>query len=1111
MGVSPYSTGGGGTVLEHRYAAVLLSALLTRGPLEELGDPLVEAHEIRLQARDSSRVDDIVIIGRRARGSDEFAACIGVRRDPAVVPSDDATVKLIANYLRDVADHWGEFESGHRRLVLAVTNRSVHASQLSDLADLAKGLDAADFRSQAAKSGPTNTDIRSRLRSFDAVVAKASKISRLDVNALPADELTWRLLRNLSVQCLRLEGTDKRDRSHAVELLRPHAFEDSVESAEAAFSKIEHLVGGWASTAARVTEPMLRRALSARLKQRFSVLQAQVKPHQVEADAVARGPLAHLGLEQDFKEAQALESSDPASAAGRYGRLAGELSAWPASALSMRRRQAANLHKAGDHDAGTTVDVTVMASALQAGEPWLVNSLLSRLSQEKVEASDHLIRAANALGDLAAFEHHHEVSLDDVTATIEALSPQSPHALFAAAWFAEHAIAMDRPDLLTTRSSLLDALAEGATASETALQARLRACLADTDHSGTRWTQLKQVPYAPDVKALLRARYARFLAETGNGEEALEQYGEAIERAVRLGLHADAAAWLEAQSLVRLRYSPQIDGDDPYPKTSVLRSVSQRSSIPAPYHVRERALGRLANHAHRAECREAIVQYRRHAVASASWNAEREALELFGRLYLDDHLAHDAAAAVITAGRNELLDELAERLPEKPADLPPPPRWRNLPRWKRKSMFLGARSMVDLLPDWQARSWSDLAMEEIIGLETVPPAHPYTHEAALGFLQAAAPAFSADQAHRFVDITEHWQRNITVDPRIGRPYAGVMVTIARQHTGILRIEAVDRICQALLSDYTMSGVVLEHPDVLRLQPSVVADRCSAPAGPGVLKAAMALVFAGSPADQYRPFAQALLDGHLAKPGSSKPPGEASLERTAWLAAHLLEAAQCEELAETLIKFVRDHDQSSQKRQGALRALAHVASYLTDRQHIHCFETAMDATRGSLDGGAGFGRPANHPLDRFRRNRGPDTLRYAGIRAAVKLARTPAHAAQIVTEALPLLAHSEEDANRVIATHLAILPSKDLGSLIPSLVGHSSPWVRALAAHLWCHSDVTPDQRIGHLLASDPSHHVRSILARSLPHGQAWAGIRSMLIQDCRRSVRCEAAKAAGNV
>ncbi|MEU0403767.1 hypothetical protein ABZ318_26755 [Streptomyces sp. NPDC006197] len=1094
-------------MLEHRYAAVLLSSLLTGGPLEELGDPVLKPCQIRLQASEFSPVDDVVIIGRRPRGSEEFAACIGVRRDPDVVPSDAATVKLIANYLREVTEHWGEIESGHRRLVLAVTNRSEHAFQLARLAGLAESRNALDFRAEAAKSGPTDAPLRSRLRSFDAVVAKAAEQAGLDTTSLTADELTWRLLKSLKVQHLRLEGATELDRTQAVGRLRQFAFEDTAESAEAAFALIERRVGDWAPNAARVTEPMLRRALAARLRQRFSTPPAPTGSPKVESDAVMRGPLASLGLERDFMAAQALESSAPADAAAGYERLGDQLSAWPAFALSMRRRQAVSLHKAGDHDAGTAIDVSVMAAALQAGEPWLASSVIARLSEENIEASDHLIRVANALGDLAAFEHGHEVSLDDVTTTIEALRPQDPHAVFAATWFAEHAIAMERLDLLKPLSAVLDDLADSAAESEVEFQARLRACLADTDHSGARWVRLRQASHPPHLASLLRARYARFLAENGRGEESVEHYGDAIERAVRLEHHADAAAWLEARSLAQIRYSPQLDGADAYPKTSVLRSASQASSIPSPFSARERALGRLAHRSHPAECRAALVHYRRHAAASAGWSAEREAHELLGRLHLDHHLAHDAVGPLVAAGSTKLLHELVEHLPEEPADLPQPLGWPDLPRWKRKSLFLAARTMADLMPDQQARAWADLALKEITGFETKPPLHPVTHEAALAYIQAAAPAFTADQAHRFITITEHWpQTGTTADPRVGRPYANTLLTIARQHRGILQVEAVDRLCQAMLDDYTMSLAVLRQADVLRLQPSVVSDRCSTPTGPGALKAALALTLAGSPAGQYRPMAQSLLDAHLAKPGSAKPSPEATLERTSRLAAHLLATTQCQEFTTALIDIAQDHDQPTRRRQDALYALGHMAPRLTTRQRSQCFDTAMDATRGTLDGGNGNSRQASHPLARFRFNHGPDTLRYAGIHAAVSLARTEAHASQIAAEAFPLLAHCEEDTDRIIATALADLSPEFLAPLIPVLAGHSSPWARALAAHLWCYSGAVPDRRLGLLLASDPSRHVRRNLASSLPQDHSYAEIRSVLSHDCRRSVRHQSAE-----
>ncbi|MGH7743949.1 MAG: hypothetical protein ACREQ5_03905 [Candidatus Dormibacteria bacterium] len=60
---SPYSMGGGGAVLEHRYGAVLLGHLLLGDPVPELGDDVVPS-SVRFQDSASSPVDDLIVVGR---------------------------------------------------------------------------------------------------------------------------------------------------------------------------------------------------------------------------------------------------------------------------------------------------------------------------------------------------------------------------------------------------------------------------------------------------------------------------------------------------------------------------------------------------------------------------------------------------------------------------------------------------------------------------------------------------------------------------------------------------------------------------------------------------------------------------------------------------------------------------------------------------------------------------------------------------------------------------------------------------------------------------------------------------------------------------------------
>ena len=94
---SPYATGGGGTRLEHRYGATLLTALLTGDPITELGDDV--AHQVRFQDP-TSPVDDFVVSAAGGR-----RVSIGVRRAPALSSSDEHSVPLLRSYLRVIIEN----------------------------------------------------------------------------------------------------------------------------------------------------------------------------------------------------------------------------------------------------------------------------------------------------------------------------------------------------------------------------------------------------------------------------------------------------------------------------------------------------------------------------------------------------------------------------------------------------------------------------------------------------------------------------------------------------------------------------------------------------------------------------------------------------------------------------------------------------------------------------------------------------------------------------------------------------------------------------------------------------------------------------------------------
>ena len=254
---SPYSTGGGGTVLEHRYGALMLCHLLTGDPVPELGDDATVVRVV-FQARAETAVDDLLIEGRGGGGTERWAA-VAVRRAPKLVLSDESTVELLTSFLSDLMDHWVDVQSGQRRLVLAC-RASKPVEQLGTLADIARTLpDEGSFREAVAQPGRTTRAVRNRLVSLDKVVGAAAQ--RVEVGGVPPSELTWRFLYSLKTRELRLQAPDESDRTVAVGRLRSVTTRGEPAEADQLLAVITQLVGSYAPAGAKVDVAMLERDL----------------------------------------------------------------------------------------------------------------------------------------------------------------------------------------------------------------------------------------------------------------------------------------------------------------------------------------------------------------------------------------------------------------------------------------------------------------------------------------------------------------------------------------------------------------------------------------------------------------------------------------------------------------------------------------------------------------------------------------------------------------------------------------------------------------------------------------------------------------------------------
>jgi hypothetical protein len=260
-GAAPYATGGGGTVLEHRYGALLLSSLLTGDPVTELGDDAIPV-SVRFQAGAVSPVDDLLVTGHTPDGMQRWVS-IGVRRAPVLVTSEEASGRLFASYLSVVADCWDDLRSGRRRLCLAVASPNAAASQLRELTEIAQAtVDETGFRAGMARPGRTSQGVRSRLPHIDALVQAAAIEAGIVSADVDASELTWRLLSSLRVRELRLEGPDEADRTFAVSRLRTVVLDETAAMADALFSRLAELAGRYAPMAVEVNSSLLLRDLS---------------------------------------------------------------------------------------------------------------------------------------------------------------------------------------------------------------------------------------------------------------------------------------------------------------------------------------------------------------------------------------------------------------------------------------------------------------------------------------------------------------------------------------------------------------------------------------------------------------------------------------------------------------------------------------------------------------------------------------------------------------------------------------------------------------------------------------------------------------------------------
>jgi hypothetical protein len=454
---------------------------------------------------------------------------------------------------------------------------------------------------------------------------------------------------------------------------------------------------------------------------------------------------------------------------------------------------------------------------------------------------------------------------------------------------------------------------------------------------------------------------------------------------------------------------------------------------------------------------------------------------------------------LVASGQQRKLKAAANALPDEPILFAASGLGRQ--QWERACAYTVVAAAADLIPDSEARDWVSATLAEISADEPVPFLTPSPVLAAWEAFAAVAALSTETEAREFLSIAEPL---VAREPNRYRhtddAHIDALVALSATH-GPIRSAAVRQLCDLLVADSSMAGRVLARgSDTLKAAPDVVAERCTDAAASGNVNAARALITAGMGAQVVEPLAEKALHA-VAQPRVHQPgrreyqggwAGDAVFVR-------ILGPAAAATFGEAMCAIALDHDDVAHNRQRSLEALIPIADALAEGPRTACFTVALDAARGTLDGSADDGMFSAGPLDRWRINFGPASLRLGGVRAAAALARG-AHQQDVISGvALECLAGVTDDVASSIVQALSWLPAATSID-VRVLAAHPYPSVRAFAAYAWCTTGGTPPE-VGSALARDTSPRVRGTLADHLGDGPLFDALRKTLEKDVRRSVR----------
>ncbi|MCP4382612.1 MAG: ATP-binding protein [Hyphomicrobiales bacterium] len=242
---------------ERRVAVRYLAALLTGAARSEAEGWRVTM--VGFQQGQAGPVDDLhVRMARDCEEPESLELRVAVRRSPSFTRSDADTGKLIGTFVEALGT---PIEPGvERRLIVTVAGHQPSASELAELAELAKSMDAVAFAEEMATDGRPRRALKSRFEHVRDLVAAA----------LPSDgdaaATTWQLLQRLYVSMPRLEPPDEADWTALLTELESWARDQTAAGADVLRAKLESLAASYSPLAAVVRHRQLARDAHAALR-----------------------------------------------------------------------------------------------------------------------------------------------------------------------------------------------------------------------------------------------------------------------------------------------------------------------------------------------------------------------------------------------------------------------------------------------------------------------------------------------------------------------------------------------------------------------------------------------------------------------------------------------------------------------------------------------------------------------------------------------------------------------------------------------------------------------------------------------------------------------------